>query len=105
MAQKDLTFTPIVGADGTATITIKPTDGLSTWTILQISAQIPSAPSGATGNVYKNGYMVSPFVPTGDTVAGDPPVILLPSDVLTVKWTGCTPGSTGQVLATMNDGT
>src|SRR6266576_764302 len=98
MSAGELTFTPVVVAGGTAKVTVKVTNGLDTWTVSQISLELPSAPAGSTCYVRKNGYPVSPAVPTGDTVAGDPPVILQPSDALTVEWAGCTVGTSGKVI-------
>jgi hypothetical protein len=104
VTQIEYPFTPIVAADGTAKVTVKVRNGLDVWSITQVSLELSTAPAGATCYVRKNGYPVSPAVPTGDTVAGDPPVILQPSDELTVEWTGCTPGTAGRVLVTGDDG-
>ena len=104
MAPRDATMTAVVAADGTATVIIKPTNGFATWVVSQVSVELPTAPVGATCEVRKNGYLVSLAIPTGDSVAGDPPVILLPSDQLTVKWSGCTQGDTAKVLAFYDDG-
>lgn len=104
MAADDRTFTPVVAANGTAVATIKVANGIDTWIITQISAELPAAPIGATGEVRKNTYLVSPFIPTGDTVAGEPPVYLRPTDVLTVQWAGCTPGQVAKVLVFFDDG-
>jgi hypothetical protein len=104
MATNTLTSTPIVSSDGTATVAVRVTDGLSTWTVSQVSLRMPDAPAGATCNVDLNAYPVSPAIPTGDTLADSPPVTLLPSDVLTITWAGCTPGSAGQVQIWYDDG-
>lgn len=104
MAAGELTFTPIVGADGTATVTIKVANGFDRWTVTQLSVELPDAPAGATCYARKNSYPISPLIPTGDTAAGDPPVILDPPDRLTIVWAGCTPGSAGKVLAFYDDG-
>jgi hypothetical protein len=40
-----------------------------------------------------NGNLVSPAVAQGDAVAGEPPVVFGPSDVLTVEWSGATSGN------------
>lgn len=100
----ELTATPQILADGTATVTVKVANGLSTWVVSQVSVEMPLAPLGATCYVRKNGYPVSGAIATGDTVAGDPPVVLRPSDVMTVAWAGCTPGITGRVLVFYDDG-
>lgn len=104
MAAADLTFTPVVAADGKATVTVKVSNGLDTWTVQQVSIEMQSAPVGATCYVRKNGYPITPIIPTGDTAAGEPYVTLRPSDVLTVEWAGCTPGASGLVLVFYDDG-
>lgn len=104
MAADEKTFTPIVGADGTATVTLKVANGTDTWTVKQVSLEMQAAPTGASCYVRKNGYPISPAIPTGDTVAGDPYVILQPSDVFTVVWAGCTPGIAGKVIIFTDDG-
>jgi hypothetical protein len=57
-----------------------------------------SAPGGALGAVRLNGRLVSPFVAQGDSVAGDPPVVLGPTDELTIEWTASTAGLVGYAL-------
>ncbi len=89
----DQAYSQAVGANGVATIQIKVTNGISRWIISQVSAELPSAPAGATCELRKNTNLVTPMIATGDTAGGEPPVDLLGSDVLTVTWTGCTPGT------------
>jgi hypothetical protein len=104
MADNEKTYTPVVAASGIAVATIKVANGLSTWTVTQVSIAMPTAPAGATCQLQKNSFPVTPMVATGDTAGGDPPVMLRPSDVLTVTWTGCTPGTAAQVLVFFDDG-
>jgi hypothetical protein len=104
MALDEKTFTPVVGSDGKATVSVRVTNGIDTWTVQQVSLEMPAAPAGAAAWVRKNGYPVSPAVATGDTVADAPPVLLRPSDVLTVEWTGCTVGISGKVVVSYDDG-
>jgi hypothetical protein len=87
----DATYTGKVGASGTATITVQ-TRSVRTWVVSQISVELTAAPSGATADIRKNGYLVTPVIPTGDTAAGDPPITVLPTDSLTINWYGCTNG-------------
>jgi hypothetical protein len=87
----DATYTGKVGAAGTATITVQ-TRSMRAWEISQISVELAAAPTGATADIRKNGYLVTPVIPTGDTAAGDPPVRILPTDSLTINWYGCTNG-------------
>src|SRR6266536_4911705 len=95
-------YTAIVAGDGTAVATITPDRGL-TWVVSQVSVELPGAPAGATCAVRKNGALVSPIIPTGDTAAGDPPVVLMLGDALTVEWAGCTPGTVGKVLVLLTE--
>jgi hypothetical protein len=91
------TKTAIVTAGGLATISWQP-DHRNTWIVSQVSAEQLSAPAGATCFLRLNGSMVTPLVPTADAAGGDPPVPVLPSDVLTVEWAGCTPGQVAKVI-------
>jgi hypothetical protein len=103
MTVTDLTLTPTVDASGTATATIRPT-GRQTWTVQQVSISMGSAGAAASCALYKNGVAVTPLVATMDAAAGDPPVILHPSDTMTVVWTGATVGAIGSVLVLYDDG-
>lgn len=87
----DLTATAKVGASGTGTVTVQ-TRSMRTWIVSQISIELAAAPSGATADIRKNGYLVTPIIPTADTAGGDPPVELRPEDTLTINWYGCTSG-------------
>lgn len=87
----DLTATVKIGAAGTGTITLQ-TRSMRSWKISQISVELAAAPSGATADIRKNGYLVTPVIATGDTAAGDPPVDLRPEDSLTINWYNCTNG-------------
>lgn len=104
MASAELPFSAVVNGSGTAAITVRVTGGINTWTIGQISMEEPTAPSGSTGEIRKNGSLITPFIPTGDTAAGDPPVLLRPSDVLTITWFGCTPGKVAKAFVMFDDG-
>ena len=90
-------YSKIVGAAGTAVITVRP-PGRQIWTVTQVSNEMENAPSGAVCNLRKNGNLVTPLVATGDAATGDPPVILLPSDVMTVEWASCTQGLVGRAI-------
>ena len=91
------TYSAKVGAGGTATVTIK-TQAPKAWIVAQVSIELPTAPSGSTADLRKNGYMISPLIASSDVAAGEPYVLLLPSDELTVNWAGCTPNTIGKVL-------
>jgi hypothetical protein len=92
------TYSAIVGAGGTATVSVRTNTSFETWTVAQISIELEGAPSGAVANLRKNTYLITPMIPAGDVAAGEPYVRLLPTDVLTVEWENCTPGQIGKVL-------
>jgi hypothetical protein len=83
------------GGDGTASIR---TQSPRAWVIAQISIELADAPTGATADVRKNGYLITPLIAVSDVAAGEPYVLLLPSDELTVNWYGATPNTFGKVL-------
>ena len=95
MAQDIATYSQTVSAAGSATVRIRPLR-LQTWTVTQVAVEMPPV-AGQTCELRRNGFLVSPVVPTQDAVGGDPPVLLRPSDELTVEWTNCTPGDVGKV--------
>lgn len=97
-------FTAAVITGGTATVTVRTRTRLQTWSLQQVSVEMPSAPIGATCEFRRNGFLVTPLIPTGDAADGDPPIPLRGSDVVTVKWTGCTVGAIGRVLVVYDDG-
>ena len=97
MPSQSKQLTANVAAGGTATITVQPYGGRP-WNVTQVSVELPTAPVGATCSLRKNGYLVTPLIPTGDAAAGDPPVLLLPEDLMTIEWAGCTPGTLAKAL-------
>lgn len=105
MSTADTALSVTVGSNGKATATIKTRTKLQTWSISQVSVELPTAPIGATCALRKNGVLVTPMIPTADVAGGDPPVILRPGETLTVEWAGCTPGATGTVYCIYDDGT
>lgn len=93
-----LTKTVKISAGGTGTITVKP-DGRETWIIRQVSIELSGTLVGSTCDLRKNDYLVTPFgSPAADTAFGDPPVLLLPSDAMTINWAGGTSGTIGKAL-------
>jgi hypothetical protein len=111
--QADAQYTALANAAGTCTITIRPT-GRQTWTVGQVSVQMataatgPPAVLGATAStrcgVYKNGFLISPLVATGDAASNPPPVVLYPADTMTVVWTGAQAGAQGRAMIIYDDG-
>lgn len=100
----DLAFSPVVEASGGVTVTIRTRTRLQTWMLQQVSVEMPSAPLGATCELRKNGFLITPLIATGDAADGDPYVQLRGSDVATVTFAGCTPGDVGQVFVIYDDG-
>lgn len=102
--QGNFTDTASVGSNGRCTVTIRPTNSV-VWTVSQVTIEMlpqpitDSIPSGLSCYLRKNGYMVTPMVPNADAAGGDPAIQLLPSDVLTVEWTGGKQGHLGRVMA------
>lgn len=94
--QLDDTLPGTVTAAGTLVVTIK-TKRLNTWIVSQVALEMPSAPSGAVCTLRKNGALICPAKPRRDALAGEPYITLRPADLLTVEWSGCTPGSTATV--------
>jgi len=102
--QTDLAISGRVAASGTGTLTVRPTRG-QTWTVRQVSIEAPDVGFSSSCAVYKNGSAISPLVPQMDAAAGEPPIILHPSDVMTIVWTGGTSQALLKALITYDDGT
>jgi hypothetical protein len=98
----DRPFTCVVTAGGIGTVTIKP-DRRMNWSVQQLSNEMLTAPGTAICALRKNGYLVTQLIAQADVAGGDPPVTLLPSDVMTVVWSGATPGDVGKVLVTYEE--
>lgn len=103
MGAQDFAMNATVTPAGVATVTVA-MNVSGVWTVAQVTGELPTAPANATAVIRKNGNLVAPFEPTGDTVAGDPPVPLRLGDVLTVTWTNCTPGDVAKVYVMYDDG-
>lgn len=91
------TYSAKVGAGGTATVTVK-TGSMRAWVVAQVSVELASAPVGATCDIRKNGYLITPVIPTGDVASGEPYVLLDPTDTLTINWAGCTLNTVAKAL-------
>jgi len=87
----------VVAADGTLMIMHGPNYD-QTWTITQISIEMPTAPVGATCVVRRMGvFITNADNPRLATAAGEPPLFLNGGEHFTVEWEGCTPGDIGKV--------
>lgn len=88
-------YSKVVAAAGTATITVK-SAGQVPWIVGQVSIEMSSAPVGAACSIRKNGSIITPMIAASDVASGEPYIQLLYTDVLTIEWTGCTPGQVGK---------
>jgi len=96
MAQRPpFTAAATATAAGVATVTFTPRAN-QVNRVTQVACEMVNG-AGAIGWIRRNGAPVTPFVPTGDAPAGDPPIWLWPGDVMTVEWTGAPAGAVGKV--------
>lgn len=91
----------IAGAAGTAVIAVTPR-GSDTWRVTQVSVSMlagsaTAVADAATCAIYLEGNFVTPVVAQGDAAEGTP-VDVQPNEVLTVEWSGCTPGNVCKAL-------
>jgi hypothetical protein len=106
MADTDQPFTAVVNAAGTAIVTFKPPTQRNNYIVKQVSVEYATAPIGCVCTLRKNGRFITLIVPTGDAAGGDPPVPLGGgSDIMTVTFTGGTPGEVVNVFIFYDDGT
>lgn len=103
MAQCDDVFTGVADSNGNAVIRIQPSNN-QRWEIKQVTPEAENAPGTASGKLKKNGATVSPFLAAGDVIADAPTVFLTKSDVMTVEWTGLTPGDPVSAYVIWDDG-
>lgn len=103
MAYADFPQSGIVTAGGTLVLSWKP-QGRQNWLVQQVSVNMPAPPAGATCTLKKNGNVITPLVPGQDAAGGDPPILQRTYDRMSVEWTGCTPGATGQIFVVYDDG-
>lgn len=98
MAQANLTYTypARVDAGGRAVVTVTP-KGMIQWLVRQVSVSMTTAPGAASCQLALNGSALTALVPQLDAADGVP-VMVRPSDRLTVEWSSCTPGDQGTVL-------
>lgn len=96
LAQKQR-LSGITNAAGVCVITFT-VPGQVAWSVAQITAEMADAPFGCTGVLRVNGSAVTPFVAPMDAMGGDPPLPVFAGDVVTIEWTGATPGAQGKVF-------
>lgn len=92
-----LPLSGITDAAGNCTISFR-TAGQVAWDVSQITIEMPTAPAGAVAALRINDVLVTPLIPAGDAAAGDPPLPVYPGDVVSIEWTGATPGDQGKAL-------
>ncbi|SRR6266536_1918155 len=78
--------------------------GTRPWIVAQVSNRLAGAPVGATCALLLNDVFVTALIATGDVAADWPPVPVESTDVLSVVWSGCTPGQNGTALFIYDDG-
>jgi hypothetical protein len=87
------TFQVQITANGTASLTIRPTDTAIEWDIYQISTLTGNQKNNCDVDVLYNGfYLCNSYQGQKDTATGPPDVVLQPSDFLTINFIGATPG-------------
>ncbi len=91
----DRTYKAVADASGNATATIQPLNGTHSWRVSQVTTEMPGA--SGLADVRKNGVLVTSIRATKGVASGPPEVELKYDDLMTVEWTGLTPGSTGKV--------
>jgi hypothetical protein len=101
----DQDYDTVVAADGTATISISPNTVLRPWVVTQVSIELDGASGYVTCVMRKNGKLVTPMIAVADAAAGDPPVTLAVTDVLTIEWAGAVPGSKATAYVMYHEGT
>jgi hypothetical protein len=94
---KRFTLSAEVAADGSCEISFR-AQGREAWQVEQISTEMQGAVSGSECNLFVNGSLVTPLLPRRSVAAGDPPLPVYPGDVVSVEWSGCTPGEQGKAL-------
>ena len=103
MASGRRAFTEVAGVSGTVTVSVR-TRSDQEWTISQVSTRCSAAPIGARCDVAVNGDHISKMLPAGDVASGDPPIIIGPSDTMTVTWQSLTAGAVCNVTVIYDDG-
>lgn len=99
MALGDQEYTATVDATGTATIDIRPPSRTRRWTVSQLTVElVDDAAAPLLARAEKNGFLAFLFIAAGDVVAGDPPIVLRPRDLLRLLWENCTPGKSARAF-------
>lgn len=105
MTVTDQAFTAVVNAAGTAVVTFKPPTSRTNYIVQQVSVEYATAPIACVCTLRKNSRFITLIIPTGDAAGGDPPVPLSGgSDIMTVTFTGGTPGDIVNVFFIYDDG-
>lgn len=99
--QNERPYSGPVTATGTLTLTVKSMQS-AIWEVTQVSIEMRTAPVGAQATLRKNGNFITDMVPSADVASEMPSVVLRQNDVMTVEWTGCTPGDIGEATVFYN---
>jgi hypothetical protein len=103
MTADDQTVSGVIAADGTARLSIRPTNRRQ-WTVQQVSVKSASAGQAATAEVNRDGVFITEIVATGGTAADAPYVKLSPGQSMTVAWANGTPGALVEATFFYDDG-
>lgn len=104
--QYDRVKSAVVAADGTATISIAPTQQDEIWVVLIVAITCTAAPAGAVVRLYRGdadtGTLIS-WTPAADLdTAPDLAIEVTAGRPITAKWTGETPGATCTMTAVIS---
>jgi hypothetical protein len=89
-----------VDAAGDLVIEFGPENSV-TWTVEQVSLEMPTAPVGATAEVrYMNALVDATLNARRSAAGGVPSIFLQGGERMSVVWANCTPGDPGRVLVT-----
>jgi hypothetical protein len=97
----DQRYGATIAADGTATITVRPSG--AGWIVRQVSNELAagsavSVPGEAVCEMRKNGAFITALIAQGDAAVEPPAVQLQPADELTVEWANGSPGNVCSVF-------
>ena len=97
-------FQGVVDAAGNLTVRFGPFYN-NTWTVEQVTLEMPSAPAGAVAELRYMASLVAPSPsPRRAAASQDPPIFLNGGETMSVVWSACTPGDIGRVLVVYRKG-
>lgn len=103
MAGADQTGSAVVGANGTATVSFRPTRGQN-WSVQQVSVSAPTVGGNALCNIYRDTTFVAAVNPSRGVAAGEPFIPCRNGSTFYIRWTNATVGAPCEVLIIYDDG-